>query len=291
MADSQRPESNENDNDSDDEYFESPAEIIREFGTHPLMERGQKALLATLKETHDKLQVEFLEKEEEQKRITLQREELGVMLYNLQQQLARIQISLENGHGEYNSLVDNRWLEEDKSPQADKNNSEQTALLNEYKKQSKKYSQELDSLNETIQQIQKYNEEVKSEIALTRRATYKAEQSMQTLEKHKETQDQYVDSLNKQIVRLNEQIKTHKEQLKHQQNETKDANSFLVETTKELETINNEKKQLIVQWKSALSALSRRDEALVLATDTLTAAESGMLILYIVVGRCRSDCY
>jgi hypothetical protein len=88
MADSQRPESNENDNDSDDEYFESPAEIIREFGTHPLMERGQKALLATLKETHDKLQVEFLEKEEEQKRITLQREELGVMLYNLQQQLA-----------------------------------------------------------------------------------------------------------------------------------------------------------------------------------------------------------
>jgi chromosome segregation ATPase len=265
-----------NGNDSDDEYYESPAEVIKEFGTHPLMERAQRALFSDLKTTQDKLQIEYIEKEEEKKRISAQREELGGQLYNLQQQLARIQITLENGHTEYNSLVDMRLQEEEMSKNVEKNNLEQMALLTEYKKQSKKYTQELDSLNETIQQIQKYNEEVQSEIALTRRATYKAEQSMAHLEKHKESQDTYVDSLNKQIVKLNEQIKIHKEQLKHQQNETSDANSFLVDTARELELINLEKKQLIVQWKSALSALSRRDEALVLASDTLTAAESAV---------------
>lgn len=274
--DDTNPATSGEDHDSDDEYYESPAEIIKEFGTHPLMEKAHRALNMQLKETQEKLQIEILEKDEELKRATQEREGLGVQLYNLQQQLARIQISLENGHNEYNRLVDARLQEEEMAKTVEKNNLEQQALLNEYKKQHKKYTAELDSLNETTQQIQKYNEEVKSEIAITRRATYKAEQSMQHLEKSKEEQDSYVDSLNKQIQKLQDQISVHKNQLKSQKTETSEANEFLQDTIRELERIATEKKQLIVQWKAALSGLSRRDEALVLATATLTAAESAV---------------
>jgi septal ring factor EnvC (AmiA/AmiB activator) len=73
-----------------------------------------------------------------------------------------------------------------------KNNAEQAALSEEYKKQHKKYTMEVDALNETIRQIEKYSEEVKSEIAVTRRATYKAEQTMQVLEQQKEGQGRWL---------------------------------------------------------------------------------------------------
>ena len=36
------------DNESDDEYYENPVDLIKEFGTHPLMERAQKALTTQL---------------------------------------------------------------------------------------------------------------------------------------------------------------------------------------------------------------------------------------------------
>ena len=52
------------DSESDDEYYENPVDLIKEFGTHPLMERAQKALTAQLKETQQRLQVQLLKKEE-----------------------------------------------------------------------------------------------------------------------------------------------------------------------------------------------------------------------------------
>ena len=260
----------------DDEYYENPVDLIKEFGTHPLMERAQKALTAQLKETQYRLQVQYLEKEEDVKIESTERELLGVQLYSLQQQLAKIQISFESSHNEYNSIVDTRLQEEEMLREVNKTNSEKTELVNEHQKQQKKYSTELESLNETIQQIEKYNEEVKGEIALTRRSTYKAEQSMQTLEKHKSEQDTYVDNLNKQVKSLQEQISVHSGQYKSQKSETEEAKAVLDDTTKELDSIASEKRALMIQWKSALNGLGRRDEALASATAALALAETAV---------------
>jgi chromosome segregation ATPase len=262
--------------DSEDDYYENPVELIKEFGSHPLMERAQKALLNQLRETNYRLQVQILEKEEELKRYTLERETTGVQLYSLQQQLAKVQISLENAHNEYNVIIDSRLQEEEILQSVTKNNHEQMTLINDHTKQEKKYSNELDSLRETIQQIEKYNEEVKSEISITRRATYKAEQSMQQLERHKDSQDYYVDNLNKQVKSLQEQVSLHAAQLTAQRRETMEANTVLQETVRELDLIASEKKQLMIRWKAALSGLSRRDEALAQATQTLTSAENSV---------------
>eukprot|EP00428_Durinskia_dybowskii_P061311 CAMPEP_0170368296 /NCGR_PEP_ID=MMETSP0117_2-20130122/7381_1 /TAXON_ID=400756 /ORGANISM="Durinskia baltica, Strain CSIRO CS-38" /LENGTH=919 /DNA_ID=CAMNT_0010622953 /DNA_START=50 /DNA_END=2809 /DNA_ORIENTATION=+ len=260
----------------EDEYYENPMEIIREFGNHPLMDKGNKKLLEGLKQEQYRLKTVLYEKNEELKRASQDREVLGVQLYGLQQQLARAQIALENCHNEFNGIIDARLQEEEMLRDISKNNTEQTALNDEYKRQHKKYSQELDALNETIRQIETYNEEVKSEIAITRRATYKAEQSMQLLEKQKESQDLYVDSLNKQVNHLRDQTGVVLKQLDAQTKDTADANGVLNDTIRELELIGSEKKQLMVQWKAALSGLSRRDEALAQASQTLAAAESAV---------------
>lgn len=262
--------------ESDEEYYENPVDVIREFGTHPLMERAQKALTAQLKDTQYRLQVALLEKEEELKRQKQDREILGVQLYSLQQQLARIQVSLENSHNEYNKIVDTRLKEEEILREVNRNNSAEEEVVKDHKKQHKKYSAELESLNETIQQIEKYNEEVKGEIALTRRATYKAEQSMQTLEKYKGDQDMYVDNLNKQVKQLQEQISVHVGQLETQKQEKEDAQAVLDDTIRELDMIGTEKRQLMIQWKSALNGLSRRDEALAQASQALFTAETAV---------------
>jgi coiled-coil domain-containing protein 40 len=262
--------------DEEDGFYENPEEIIREYGNQATMEPAQRVLLQGLKEVQYKQQIFLLEKKEELKKFSLERENIGVQLYALQQQLARTQLMLENAHNEYNSIVDMRLSEESILKEVNKNNSEQQSLLEEYRKQQKKHAQELDALNETIRQIEQYNEQVKSEIAISRRATYKVEQNMQDLEKVKETQDFYVDQLSRQTRQMNEQIETVIKQLDAQRKDTGDAAQVLQETVKELELIATEKQQVMMQWKSALSGLSRRDEALAQASQTLTAAESSV---------------
>ena len=116
--------------DDEDAYYENPSEIIREFGNNPLMERAQKALIKQLKDSNYRLKTELIEKNEDKKRILLERELVGVQLYGLQQQLARIQVTLEHAHNEYNNIVDSRLREEEMLRDFTKNNTEQTSLQN-----------------------------------------------------------------------------------------------------------------------------------------------------------------
>jgi coiled-coil domain-containing protein 40 len=262
--------------DDGDDGYEDPVDIIKDFGAHPLMERAQKALIQQLKDNQARVGSDLYDKEEEMKRLTQQREALGVDLYNLQQQLAKLQVSLENSHNDFNTILDTKLQEEELVTTLKGNNKEQKARLEEYSKQRKKYSSELEALNETLRQIESYNDEVKSEIAMTRRATYKAEQSIQSLEKNKEQQDVYVDRLTSQVKGLTEQIALHSGQIEAQRKETLEANGIFKDTTKELELIGHEKKQLMTQWKAALAGLSRRDEALAQATQTLSNAEAAV---------------
>lgn len=262
--------------ESDDEYYENPADIIREFGNHALMAPAQKVFMEELKDAQYRLGITLVDKKGELKRAAQDREVLGVQLYSLQQQLARLQLSLESSHSEYNTLLDKRLKEEEMLKQVEDNNTEQKVIFKEHEKQQKKYSAELDSLHETIRQIEKYNEEVQSEIAITKRAAYKAEQSVQGLEKNKVVQDSYVENLSKQIKSVQEQMALYGGQIDSQKLETEDAKKVVEETLKELDTIANEKKQLMLQWKGALAGLSRRDEALSQAQQTLSNAESAV---------------
>ena len=262
--------------EEEEEFLENPVEMIKEFGTHPLMEKAQKALIEQLSSTNDKLEEALLDKEADLRRVTTEREELGVQLYSLQQQLARLQMSLETAHGEYNSLVDTKLQEQDMVKKFEENNKERSKLLSEHEKQNKKYKTELEALNETIRQIDTYNEEVKSEIALTRRATYKTEQTMQDLEKHKEDQDALVENLGKKTKQLTEAIALVTDELVKQKDESEELRVVIEDTVKELDQINSQKKQLMLQWKAAITGLSRRDEALAAAEAALAVAESAV---------------
>lgn len=264
------------DEDHNDQLSENNLEVIQNFASHRLMNQVHGALKKQYLETNERLRLDLTVKKDDLKRLTNERESHGVKLYSLQQQLARIQHDLEITNNEYLGLLDSRVQVDEVVKELSAQNDEKKLLLNEYTKQEVKYNKELSSLNEAIRQIEKYNEEIKAEIALNRRQAYKGEQAIQELEKIKENQDVYTDNLTKQIKHITQQIQVYKDQISIQEEESKDSNYLLSETTKELELLANEKKTVLSHLNSSLAHLRRRDEALGQANETLVNAQTAV---------------
>lgn len=85
--------------------------------------------------------------------------------------------------------------------------------------------------------MEEFNEVMKSEIAVTRRTTYRAENVVK-IESAKKKQDLLTDSMNKEIKRLSEQ---------------KEAS---------IEKIIMSKKTLLEDWQKSLFGMQQRDKAL-----------------------------
>ena len=65
------------------------------------MKRVQDALNKQLTDHYEKLNLEFRDKEEAVKKITKHREQIGIDLYSVQEQLARLQASLEGAEDNF----------------------------------------------------------------------------------------------------------------------------------------------------------------------------------------------
>ena len=103
---------------------------------------------------------------------------------------------------------------------------------------------------------------MKSEIAVTRRTTYRAEENVVNLEKSKKKQDNLIDSMNEEIKRLNEQKTLYQAQLISQKEETAAARNTLKEAAIEIEKIIMSKKTLLEDWQKSLFGMQQRDKAL-----------------------------
>ncbi|KAI8928705.1 hypothetical protein BC831DRAFT_77433 [Entophlyctis helioformis] len=230
--------------------------------SHPLMKRVQDAISVQLKKHMQKLELEIREKEEMCRKETKHREEAGVELYTLQQQLARLQAMLEGSEDNFAII---RGLREE----ADRNLKHTSA---EYKREQEKLQQhtknldqhklELEKISRTLKQVDLYNEELRSRILVAKRTTLKAEEDIIKQEMEKRRQDYFIDHLTEQLRRLQERRAIYETQLQAQQRETKAAVETLQDAATEMEAIQFEKRQLLNQWKSSLIGLQRRDDVL-----------------------------
>ena len=197
------------------------------------------------------------------------REDTGVELYGMQQQLAKIQMGLEKMHDRFSGIKEER-LEAESMLSGAKEAIE--LAKRERSLESDKvanFQSELDKLTSTLRQIENYNDQMKNEIAVTRRATYVAEESMSKMEKGKLEQDILIDNLQEALKRQHQQHQMYEAQLQAQKRETMVAQETLSEAQQEMESINFDKKQLVNQWKSSLIAMARRDEALQATEEAL----------------------
>ncbi|CAM9148875.1 unnamed protein product, partial [Choristocarpus tenellus] len=254
--------------------YEDPEEMIREFGRHPLMDRVQEALYNQLLQTYERVSEELREKESGVKKLKSSREHVGVELYSMQQQLAKLQVALEQTHANFNELGENRAKADLDVDTAKQRYQDLKAAKDELSKRLVKNEVELNALQETLRQVELYNEEMKDEILVTRRATYKAEEAVSGLEKSKGQQDLYIDRLMDEVKRLQGQVAVTEAQITTSEGQTGEVNDMLRETSHEMELISFEKKQLLQQWRSALVGLNLRDEALTAANNALLEAEN-----------------
>jgi len=236
---------------------------------HPAMERVQFALQKQLKGAFDLAALKLSEQTEELARRKRQREDVGVQLYQVQQQLAKLQMNLEKVHENHSIISQLRDQAEGDLSAIKPTYSEHLKDVKEQRGKYDKYQAELDQLNMTLRQVEAYNEQMKSEIAVTRRATYKAEESITALESGKRTQDTLIDNLNEKLKRAQEELALTEAQLISQRGETGAAAQTLKQASTEMEAINFERKQLLQQWKAALIGMQRRDEALQATEEAL----------------------
>lgn len=66
------------------------------------MDRLQNALSKQLNEENERLSLDLREKEESLKKLKFERESIGVQLYGVQQQLAKMQMVFERTHDNFN---------------------------------------------------------------------------------------------------------------------------------------------------------------------------------------------
>lgn len=134
--------------------------------------------------------------------------------------------------------------------------------IEELRKKYIKAQDELSKLNRTLKQIGGYNIQMKSEIDVTRRTTYRAEENVVNLEKMKKKQDFLIDTMNEEIKRLTERKTILTAQLISQKEETEQAKQILKEAHLEMQKIIASKKNLLERWQKALFNMHRRDNAL-----------------------------
>lgn len=228
---------------------------------HPLMARFQRALKNQLLKREQKLTYDARELKYQLEKAKKEREDAGVELYGLQQELAKHQMLLEKEHDKYNDTNQNfKQMNKDLELTREVYRKNQTQVDEELRK-VRDLQQERDNLKLRIFYMSNAKEDIRGDIAVIRRATEKAEMDKTKFEVEKQKQDLIVNRLEEKEARYIEDIALYQSQLHNQLKETKAAREALNEARMETEAIEKEKNQLMQNWTSCLIGMKRRDEA------------------------------
>jgi chromosome segregation ATPase len=237
-------------------------------------DRLNQALQAQLLQTQQRVKRELQEQEDELKAAKVRREDVGLELYSMQQQLSKLQGSLEAMNERHAAIVEKRARADKRIVALKETHKTKQGRLEEVRQDVAKTKAKLDAMLETLRQAKRYNEDVKREVAITRTVASKAGEDVREMKKDKQAQDVYIEGLYEQVRRLEADVSMTDAQLKAQREQTYEANKMIQQTNAELEVLVFEKKQLVQQWRSSILALNRRDQALVAAAKALSEARS-----------------
>ncbi|XP_074745665.1 coiled-coil domain-containing protein 40 isoform X1 [Strix uralensis] len=256
---------------------------------HPLMRRFQAALKNFLTKQMEKVNLELQELRMATRKGRVQREELGVILYGAQQQLARLQMELEKSHERRSqAAAARRQLEE-----------ELEGLRLTYKKmchntddERKKVSAmqtQAENLALHLFYMQNMDEDMHHNILLMKQSTKKAEAEKVQAEVEKKKQDLLLDRLTRKAHELQEQIALFEAQFVAQAEDTKVTRQAVNEACTEVQAINMEKKRLMNHWNSSLAGMKQRDEAYIAAQELLSKYRHDLKSLEMDIHGCRKS--
>ncbi|KAL5246650.1 hypothetical protein ACHWQZ_G018758 [Mnemiopsis leidyi] len=245
----------------DEEEEDEEEEMVVLDPDHPLMIRMQDALTKYLSKQLDKLNLEIKEKSQELKKLTTDREEIGVNLYGIQQQLAKQQMLLESEHDNHASSRQKRLQVEEISKQMEQLHRATESDLKLHLQKDEKLRADVEALDNTLFYLTQLEKNLHNDINITKRAANKAMEDINKAEYKKYLQDLYVDRTVEQVDKLTQEIAMYDAQAQAQKEETDGMQALLGEASLELEAVLLEKKKLLQQWQTSLIGMQRRDEA------------------------------
>uniref|UniRef100_A0A803YL21 Coiled-coil domain 40 molecular ruler complex subunit n=1 Tax=Meleagris gallopavo TaxID=9103 RepID=A0A803YL21_MELGA len=188
---------------------------------HPLMRRFQTALKNYLTKQMEKVDLELRELRTATKKSNEQREELGVILYGAQQQLAHLQLELEKSHNRRSqAAIARRQLEEELEglrltyQKVCQNTDDERRKVSAMQTQA-------ENLASRLLHMQNMDEEMHHNILLMKQSTKKAEAEKIQAEVEKKKQDLLVERLTRKAYELQEQIALFEAQFVAQAEDTK----------------------------------------------------------------------
>ena len=248
-----------------DDDAESDIDDIDEgdfLANNPAMQRVQAALKRQLERQRVELDEEIREKKAQLGDAKRRREDTGVSLYGSQQQLAKLQTSVEELRDQYEAISVEGEAVQTKLEVNKERLSDAEAKREESAKAARAVLEEYTRLQKAISQLEELEDGQSSEIKLAQRAADKAAKGEMTAEERKQEQDLYIDRLQERAKALQDQRKVLQTQQQAQGESTKEALARVNEAQEEVDAVRIERKEIASQWTSAVQGLTKRNETL-----------------------------
>lgn len=251
------PDGLDNDNNYDD--VSKPQFLPAD---HPLYKRVQAAFHKQLGDEFERAHLDYKDKSNTLRAIEREKEEVGVQVYGLQQQLADMQQGFEAARDNCNNIFKTREENEGKRASLAETLEFRKSEITDLRKKVERANTELSKLNFGLHSMKSHKEDLKSELKLTQRRTHRTEENIVNLEKEKREQDFLVDQMNEEIKRLSKRISDLDSQTIAQRGETEEAMMIMKEADDEMENIRTSIRNLMSHWKKALFEIEEKDKNL-----------------------------
>uniref|UniRef100_A0A3P8TBS3 Coiled-coil domain 40 molecular ruler complex subunit n=1 Tax=Amphiprion percula TaxID=161767 RepID=A0A3P8TBS3_AMPPE len=197
-----------------------------------------------------------------EKAVTSHMQEANVEMFRVQEQLARMQNKLEDGHQTKAQAEAKHRQTQD---QLETMKSQYSYTIS----QDRELQAELDNIMQHLLFTQGVSEDLHSKVKIMNNARRKAGAEKTQAEEQKMQQDLYVERLTKDMERLKQQIEMFEAQTSAQAEQTLATKEALSEAEMEMESLLVARKQLLQQWNSSLTGMRRRDEAFSAMQDVI----------------------
>ncbi|ERE69024.1 coiled-coil domain-containing protein 40 [Cricetulus griseus] len=252
-----------------DEADDDSAQLVVLDPDHPLMVRFQEALKSYLNRQIDKMKLDIQELDVATKQSRVQRQELGVNLYGVQQHLARLQMLLEKSHDRHSLAACERRQREEELQNTRALYNKTCATANEERKMLAALQADMESLALHLFYMQNIDQDVRDDILVMKQVVRKTEMEKTRAELEKKKQDLFVDQLTERAHQLEENISLFEAQYLSQNEDTRVLRKAVSEAVTEIDTIAMEKKRILQQWTTSLMGMKHRNEAYRTVLDAL----------------------
>ncbi|XP_010775222.1 coiled-coil domain-containing protein 40, partial [Notothenia coriiceps] len=278
MEDQEPPQEEEEEGEVEDEEEEEEEFIVLD-SEHPLVRRQQVALNRQLSNQLERIDLGLKEKLANEKEDDKHLQALGVGMYGVQEQLARLQTRLDERQHTKAEAEAKRQQARHQLEEIKRQYSNITGQDRKDKANASQLQAEIDNLLQHLVFTQGVSEDLSSNVKALKNARRKAGAEKNQAEEQKFQQDLYVERLTKDKERLTEQIAMYEAQAKAQAEETHAAKEALSEAEMEMESLVLARNQLLQQWSGSLVGMRRRDEAFSAMQDAVRTVEHQVILL------------